>query len=209
MEEKLPNHSPHIPPTGIRIGLFIILIISWFGIYSSVMWIYEQIHVSLGFELAQVTVSLLVILISFLILLGFGFGFGLDRVVRREDIKTIWFYQWLKNSWICKCLWGDIPPIQEIVKSEPVDETPAVNIQDIITRPRRRGRIPTYSLDRWTRVVLAWENRDTLRNPITLSEFLSLEFGTYADGSPRMSENSYYDWRKRVIEELQKQEQKK
>jgi hypothetical protein len=56
---------------------------------------------------------------------------------------------------------------------------------------------------------LAWENRDTLRNPMTLSEFLSLEFGTYADGSPRMSENSYYDWRKRVIEELQKQEQKK
>jgi hypothetical protein len=51
---------------------------------------------------------------------------------------------------------------------------------------------------------LAWENRDTFRNPITLAEFLSLEFGTYADGSPCMSENSFYENRKKVFDELRK-----
>ncbi|MBK8821870.1 MAG: hypothetical protein IPN58_04450 [Anaerolineales bacterium] len=71
-------------------------------------------------------------------------------------------------------------------------------------RPKRRGRPPTHSLDRWTRVVLAWENRDPYRNPMTLTEFLSQEFGTYADGTPCMSENSFYENRKKVFEELRK-----
>jgi len=44
---------------------------------------------------------------------------------------------------------------------------------------------------------------------MTLAEFLSQEFGTYADGSPCMSENSYYDWRKRVFDELHKKKSSK
>jgi hypothetical protein len=74
----------------------------------------------------------------------------------------------------------------------------------MIEKPKRRGRPPTHSLDRWTRVVLAWENRDPYRNPITLTEFLSQEFGTYADGTPCMSDNSFYENRKKVFDELRK-----
>jgi len=40
---------------------------------------------------------------------------------------------------------------------------------------------------------------------MTLSEYLAEQFGTYADGSPKMSENSYYDWRRKILKELQKQ----
>jgi hypothetical protein len=61
-------------------------------------------------------------------------------------------------------------------------------------------------MDRWIKVVLAWENRDTWRNPITLVEFLSQEFGTWADGSPRVSKKAFYDNQKRVHEELRRQE---
>ncbi|MCC6986386.1 MAG: hypothetical protein IT309_08155 [Anaerolineales bacterium] len=81
----------------------------------------------------------------------------------------------------------------------------AIATISIPEHPPRRGRRPTYPLERWARVVQAWENRDPLRNTMTLSEFLAEEFGVYADGSPHMSENSYYEWRKRVFMELRKQ----
>ncbi|MFT3892727.1 MAG: hypothetical protein QM730_13940 [Anaerolineales bacterium] len=81
-----------------------------------------------------------------------------------------------------------------------------VDVTALLDRQPKRGRRPTYSIDRWKRVVMAWENNDPLRNPLTLSEFLAEEFGTYADGSPKMSENSFYDWRKKVMDELRRQE---
>jgi hypothetical protein len=59
------------------------------------------------------------------------------------------------------------------------------------------------------RVVQAWESRDIQRNTMTLSEYLAEQFGIYADGSPQMSENSYYEWRKKVFKELRKQEARK
>jgi len=58
-------------------------------------------------------------------------------------------------------------------------------------------------------VVVAWEKRDTIRNPITLNEFLCEHFGRNADGSPGMSENSFYANRKRVLAELRTQTKKK
>ena len=83
---------------------------------------------------------------------------------------------------------------------------PALDKISIPEHAPRRGRRPTHSLDRWIRVVHAWENRDLQQNTMTLSEYLAEQFGIYADGSPMMSENSYYEWRKKVRRELKKRE---
>lgn len=206
MENKATRNT-HFRPVAVKTGLVVILGASWFGIYFSVAWIYEQIRTNLGFGLAQVTVAFLVILILFLILVGFGAGFGMDRAVRRRKLQSLRIYPLTKRCWIFKSLWGDLTPEEETAKDAPADEPPAPDLQELLSRPRRRGRPPMHSIDRWRQVVMAWENRDPLHNPMTLAEFLSEQFGTHADGSPRMSENSFYDWRKRVMDDLQNQEE--
>ena len=53
--------------------------------------------------------------------------------------------------------------------------------------------------------MFKWEKRDPLRDTMTLADLLAEEFGTNADGSPRMTEQTYYDWRDRVFAELKKE----
>jgi hypothetical protein len=191
-----------ILPIYLKLGLLLVLLISGMDIFYSVNWIYHRIHDRFGPEIAEVVVAFLTVLIVLLILFGFGVGFGTDRILRRQKIQALWIYRSLKRSMVIRSLWGYIVPNRQMENPG----LPAVETISLPQRAPRRGRRPTYSLDRWMRVVQAWENRNTDYNTMTLSEFLAEEFGIYADGSPRMSENSYYDWRKKVFRELRKQE---
>lgn len=195
----------HIPPIYLKMGLLAVLLTSGTIIFYSVNWMYHRIHAHLGLEIAEVVVAFLVVLIVILILFGFGAGVGADQILRQRKIQALWIYRSLKRYRIMRSLWRYIKPNGPLEKSRP----PAIETISIPERPPRRGRRPTYSLDRWARVVQAWENRDTQRNTMTLSEYLAEQFGTYADGSPQMSENSYYEWRKKVFKELQKQASRK
>lgn len=130
-------------------------------------------------------------------------GWSLDRFIRRRRID-LWKMQRSLQVGPFLLLLGyeEVQP-----KVSTVDVSTQPNIAQtlaLIDKPKRRGRPPTHSRDRWTRVVLAWENRDPYRRPMTLCEFLSQEFGTYADGTPCMSENSFYENRKKVIDQLRK-----
>ena len=81
------------------------------------------------------------------------------------------------------------------------------NVEELLAlfeKPKRGGRRPTHPPERWIRVVLAWENRDLVRNTQTLAEFLSQEFGTNADGTPRESESNFYDYRKKILKQIKK-----
>lgn len=205
MDGKL-SQGTYIHPVFIRVGLLIILAASGAGIFSSVTWVYKQVSTSLGDQLAQVVVAFLVILILFLILFGFGASFGVDRILCRRQVQALRVYRLLKRYSIFQVLWRYIHPHDRVELTAKQDQPDAVEMKALLNRPKRRGRPPTYSIDRWKRVVLAWENRDPLHNPMTLTEFLSEQFGTYVDGSPRMSDQSYYDWRKRVFHELEQQE---
>jgi hypothetical protein len=198
---KIPIQNNHIPPITVRMSLLVVLLISGTVIVSSVSWIYHRIETRLGLEIAEVVITFLMVLIVILILFGFGAGFGADQILHRRKIQALWIYRSLKRSRVMRSLWQYIEPNGQMESTD----LPAMQMISIPERPPRRGRRPTYSLDRWIRVVQAWENRDTLRNTMTLSEFLAEEFGVYADGSPRMSDNSYYDWRKKVFRELKKQ----
>lgn len=189
----------------MRKGLLGVLLISGTVIFYSVNWIYHRIHSRLGFEIAEVVVAFLMVLIIMLILFGFWAGFGIDQILRRQKVQALWIHRSLKRSRVMRSLWRYIEPNWH----QEVAGLPAVEMTSIPEHPPRRGRRPTYSLDRWMRVVQAWENRDLQRNTMTLSEYLAEQFGTYADGSPQMSENSYYEWRKKVFMELRKQDPEK
>jgi hypothetical protein len=204
MVDKVTKRS-HINPI-MRTVLHFILLICGGLLFGSIIWIFDRIHNSLGIELAEVAVALMSIFILVLILVGIRAGWSLDRFIRHRKVTTWKIFRSFNQARYFLSLLG----YEEVQSKINVIESPTnQNINEslaFIERPRRRGRPPTHSFDRWNRVVLAWENRDTFRNPMTLAEFLSQEFGTYADGSPCMSENSFYENRKKVFDELRKSE---
>jgi len=208
MDEKLSQGNP-IPPIFLRVGLLLILLVSGISVIASAIWIYHHVQNSLGFEIADVVVALLVILVLGLIIIGFGAALGAKRVLRQRKVQVLKIYHSLKWYKIFRALWGYIEPPAEIEKRASPQKQDIPEITLLLDRSPKRGRIPTYSIERWIEVVAAWEKRDTWRNPITLNEFLAQEFGTCADGSPKMSKKSFYDWKKKVRKEIQEREAKR
>lgn len=161
--------------------------------------------------------------IIILVLIGVEVRAGLqvDRFICQGSLEEWTIYQSSETvrsivSWLG---YEELQPVaeeaQKVVNEKKEERSPvaiqeAEEILTLIDRPRKRGgRHPTYPLDKWTRVVVAWEKHDMSCHPITLNEFLCEHFGQNADGSPGMSENSFYAHRKRVLAELRSNTQKK
>lgn len=197
------NKRSHIHPK-LRVVLYLILFIFGGLLFGAILWVFHRIQTRFGEEIAEVAAALMSILILTLIMVGMRAGWSLDRFIRHRQIDIWRIHRSIRQTGYFLSLLGyeEIQPQLQPPKSGVSNTT---HILANLDRPKRRGRPPTHSLDRWTRVVLAWENRDPFRNPMTLTEFLAQEFGTYADGTPRMSENSFYENRKKVFEALRKE----
>ena len=113
-------------------------------------------------------------------------------------------------------LWGyevcEETKITDKVKIEiPIDPPmmEPLNLMNIPTTPRR-GRKPTFTVDRWVPIAMKWENRDPIRDSFTLGELISEHLGRNGDGSPIISEQTYYSvWKDRALEEIQRIEAQK
>jgi hypothetical protein len=101
-------------------------------------------------------------------------------------------------------LWGYVLKTEE--KEPEVPPDPLV----LLDLPTRRGRKPVFTLDRWLPIAAQWENRDPIRDGFTLADLIAMHLGTHADGSPIVSEQTYYNtWRPRAIAELRRRAQSK
>jgi type II secretory pathway pseudopilin PulG len=190
-------------PVLLRIGLLFVLVATITIVVSSISWIYYHVHQSLGPEIAEVVVAVMMIIILALIVVGFRAGFGAREVLMQRKRRARRIYRLFKRSYMFRALWGHVGLPSETQPNIAAIRAPVV--MDVVLDPTpKRGRHATFPIERWIKVVAAWENRDRWRNTLTLSEFLAEQFGTNADGSPLMSANTFYDWKKRVHEELEK-----
>lgn len=197
----------HIHPI-FRIVLFFVLVLSGGLLFFSVIWVFNKVYSGIGRDLAEVSVALISILVLALILVGLRTGLSMDRFIRRQKVAAWRVYRSSPQvrrflSWL---------GYEEILlkHGQPADESDQIGeeILALIDRPKRPGRRRSHPMDRWVRVVLAWEKQDQARNPMTLTEFLCEEFGECADGSPRISENCFYENRRRVIKEFREKSKK-
>ncbi len=196
---ELNSSGGQIHPKLRRLLLFALLT-GGAAVCASVFWIFQRIDLSLGDDLAEAAIALVSVLVFALILVGMRAGLSVDRFVRQRKLDKYRVYRTSSQvQYLCAMLGYQAVPPPEAAKPPRHEDLLA-----LIGKPKHRGRPPTYSIDRWKKVVVAWESRDPVRNPLTLSEFLVEQFGTHADGSPLMSENTFYDYRKKVIEELRR-----
>ncbi len=106
-------------------------------------------------------------------------------------------------------LWGYELNVLEEVKTEiekvPMPGPGGMEPFVLLDLPTRRGRKPTFPLERWLPIAAQWENRDPIRDAFTLGELISEHLGTNLDGSPIVSEQTYYSvWRQRAIDEIRR-----
>jgi hypothetical protein len=191
--------------------LYLILVGVALIVFFSIAWVYQKIKFDVGVNVADIGLTFAMVFCFWLVLTGMRMGYFIDMGIRK---RSFIFLAPPTGGWVDTLIriWGfepidgekEIPTISESTHTPEED-----NVLENMNKPRRRGRKPTFPIDRWRRVVLKWENRNTLRDTMTLAEVLSKEFGTNVDGSPRMAEQSYYVWRDRVFAEIKKEAEAK
>ena len=191
-----------------KIILLVLLKIAIVMVFLEVAWSYHTFESELGTRLAQAAIAYHIVLLLGMGTVGIGLGYWVDRMIcQRISI----FRSPQKGSWTeaFMNLWGHelkikeetAPGIDTMSTPEPSMIEPFV----LLDLPTRRGRKPTFTLERWLPIALKWENRDPMRDAFTLGELISEHLGTNSDGSPIVSEQTYYSvWRKRAIDEIRR-----
>ena len=183
--------------------LLALLKIALVGLFLQITWSYHSLESGLGAAVAQVAIMYHVVLLMILIAVGIGLGLWIDRMIR---LRSSIFHDPPKGSWTeaFMNLWG-YELKEKDANQIAVPEPQMIEPFDLFTMPARRGRKPTFPLERWIPIAMKWENRDTIRDAFTLGELIAEHLGTNSDGSPIVSEQTYYSvWRQRAIDEIRR-----
>ena len=185
--------------------LIVLLKIALIGILLHLTWSYDNLETGLGTAMAQVAIMYHVVLLMILVTVGVGLGLWIDQLIR---LKKSIFHHPQNGSWTeaFMNLWGYELKEKEVVQIQTTPPEPQmIEPFDLFNMPARRGRKPTFPLERWLPIAMKWENRDPMRDAFTLGELIAEHLGTNSDGSPIVSEQTYYSvWRQRAIDEIRR-----
>jgi len=185
--------------------LLALLKIALVGLFLQITWSYHNLASGLGAAVAQVAIMYHVVLLMILVVAGIGLGHWIDQLIR---LKRSIFHHPQKGSWTeaFMNLWGYELKEKESAQTQTSPPEPQIiEPFDLFNMPTRRGRKPTFPLERWIPIAMKWENRDPIRDAFTLGELIAEHLGTNSDGSPIVSEQTYYSvWRQRAIDEIRR-----
>lgn len=185
--------------------LLALLKIALVGLFLQITWSYHNLASGLGVAVAQVAIMYHVVLLMILVVAGIGLGHWIDQLIR---LKRSIFHHPQKGSWTeaFMNLWGYELKEKESAQTQTRPTEPQIiEPFDLFNMPARRGRKPTFPLERWIPIAMKWENRDPIRDAFTLGELIAEHLGTNSDGSPIVSEQTYYSvWRQRAMDEIRR-----
>lgn len=185
--------------------LLALLKIALVGLVLQITWSYNSLESGLGAAVAQVAIMYHVVLLMILVVAGIGLGHWIDQLIR---MKRSIFHHPQKGSWTeaFMNLWGyELKEKDAVLTLTSPTEPQIIEPFDLFNMPARRGRKPTFPLERWIPIAMKWENRDPIRDAFTLGELIAEHLGTNSDGSPIVSEQTYYSiWRQRAMDEIRR-----
>ena len=175
-------------------------------------WIYNKTQLGFGMEVAQVGMATGVLIVMLIIASGVKLASRIDQAIK--DQRSI-FGQTNRGrlSRLVMRLWGyETDSLEKVEDAEPelnpmMEELGLTYAEamDLVQQTRKRGRRPDFTLEQWLPVTVKWETRDPIRDAFTLGELIIEFLGKNDDGSPIISEQSYYKtWRPRALAELER-----
>ena len=195
----------------ILIQVFLIALIL---IAVPLLWIYNNLRESWGEPAAEALSTLTLIIALGILVAGTFLAYLVDRSIRHR--KFI-FIDPKPGCWAERILfiWGyciqDEAKEPEVLTDSGKEFTPSdIAGEKVIRIPeksRRLGRRPDFPVEDWIKVALRWELRDPQFDTFSLSDVICQELGTNIDGSPIMSEQSYYKkWRLKAVREINRRQ---
>ena len=201
------------PKYGVTQKLWLILALIITGLLSIIpfFWLYQKVKFRFGIEAAEIGLTLEVVFLLAWTVLGIFAGYKTDWMIREQ--KSIFnASQKNKGAEILMRIWGYEKLYEEVSESENIETATDPDLDmdyeeviNLVNQPNRRGRTPDFVLEDWLPVAIRWESREPGVDAYTLADVISEKLGTHPDGSPAMSEQSYYrTWRKRALNELER-----
>jgi hypothetical protein len=186
----------------------ILIIILAFPIYK----IYRFFLNSFGKEFALFSLTITVMVVLILGVQGAIHAHGIIQSLRREikNLNHRILPVKIKTPLVLKILKIE----QMYLQSSLSESKKSFEEADPVPYPfksypgKRRGKQPRFPEEKIRKAVLKWESRDPSFSVRTLEEFLAQEFGSSPDGILLMATTTFYDWRRRILKELEAHEHK-
>lgn len=187
-------------------GHYLALLILIAALAFPIYWVYKFFQIKFGEEAALIALTLTIMVITIFMVRGAVYAHRLVRDLKRDIEKNIGMDQPSNLSVLLLLRIFKIDP-SFIKYKKTVDE----NRQGTIDFPklfdlspnRHRGKPPRFPREQIRKAVLKWERRDPSITALTLEQFLAQEFGSSPDGILLMATTTFYDWRRRILKEIE------
>lgn len=188
-------------------GHYLVLLLLSIFLVIPTAWFYHYFRNHFGTEISLVLLALIIIGVLILVVRGAVHTSRIHRALRQhvdasnlppiaaEADKPMLFKVFDMDLRPCAI----VTPVVE-TNLDPVQQ----EIQRLLDTPKKyRGKQARFPIHRIRKAVLQWEKRDPSFSTETLGEFLGREFGCGPDGILLMSTSTFYDWRRRILKELE------
>lgn len=185
-------------------GHYLALILLVLLLILTLTWFYQFFLIHFGSVIALVMLALLLTGEIVLMMRGAVYTSRIHRMLREQADKAghALFAEKEKPT-LFKILDMDLHPIAIAVPEKTEISKVRLEIQKLLDTPKkRRGKQPRFPIEDIRAAVLEWEQRDPSFSIETLEDFLGRKFGYGPDGILLMSVSTFYDWRRRILKEL-------
>lgn len=186
-------------------GHYLALILLVLLLILTLTWFYQFFQTHFGSVIALIALASLLTGEIVLMIRGAVYTSRIHRMLREQTDKAGHpnFSNGKKAPAIFKVLDMDLRPIALAVPEETEMSQVRLEIQKLLDTPKKRkGKQPRYPLADIRAAVLEWEQRDPSFSIETMEQFLDRKFGSSGDGVLLMSPSTFYDWRRRILKEL-------
>ncbi|MBI3175149.1 MAG: hypothetical protein HYZ25_15590 [Chloroflexi bacterium] len=184
-------------------GLALLLLLALLAI--ALTWFYRYFWNHYGSEAALVALVLFLTGTLILVIRGARHTYCIYRLLREyaDAVDPSLLLNEKHRHLLFRVLDIDLNPHPKSVPELEKEHT-RQEMQDLLRTPKkRRGKQARFPLIEIRAAVLEWEQRDPFFSAETLEEFLGRKFGYGADGVLLMAPSTFYDWRHRILRELQ------
>jgi hypothetical protein len=192
-------------------GHYLALLILIAALAFPIYWVYKFFQIKFGEEAALIALTLTIMIVTTFVVRGAVYAHRMVRELKRDIQKHINGMNQPSNLSVLLLLRiFKIDP--SVIKHKKAvgengqggDEFP--KFFDLSPN-RHRGKPPRFPKEQIRRAVLKWERRDPSITALTLEQFLAQEFGSSPDGILLMATTTFYDWRRRILKEIEAGEQ--
>jgi hypothetical protein len=199
--------------TKLRQVLFLALVGITFLLIIAAGWLYFRVQSGYGKSAGVLALTITTIIVLALICKGIQYAAAIEKAVRGQNSdpnhQLVGLPKPFKISGQALYQPSDSKDDFESPALQLINENKAETLEASFQVHKRRGKHSRFPISKITKAVLIWERRDPQFSSFTLTEFLEQEFGCGSDGILLMAPTTFYDWRRRILRDLELQKEKK